>query len=123
MARQYLKHTVCLTLLLLSWSIAQAQAAPEPEKEKIEALISRVSNLKDAKFIRNGKEYDVATAVRFLHGKWKAHDSAVKTARDFVDKVASASGTSGQAYHIRFNDGREMPSRDFLLGELKKLES
>ena len=123
MTHQNLKTLACLLVLLLGWSILQAQTAPEPEKEKIETLISRVSNLKDAKFIRNGTEYNVGTAVRFLRGKWKANDSDVKTARDFIDRVASASGTSGQPYHIRFKDGQEIPSRDFLLTELKKLET
>jgi hypothetical protein len=104
------------------WAV-RAQTTPAPEKEKIEALIRQVGELKDAKFIRNGSEYDVATAVRFLRGKWKANDKEVRTARDFIDKVASASGTSGKPYHIRFKDGREIASRDYLLAELKKQES
>ncbi|MGH7798526.1 MAG: DUF5329 family protein [Candidatus Binatia bacterium] len=123
MAHQNLKYIFCLSVFFLGCSIAQAQTAPEPEKKKIETLIGRVSDLQDATFIRNGTEYDVATAVRFLRGKWKANDSYVKTARDFIDKVASASGTSGKPYHIRFKDGQEIPSRDFLLTELQKLEA
>jgi uncharacterized protein DUF5329 len=119
-----------LTFLVLSlpgfsvtpWAVC-AQTTPAPEKEKIEALIHQVGELKDAKFIRNGSEYEVGTAVRFLRGKWKANDKEVRTARDFIDKVASASGTSGKPYHIRFKDGREIPSRDYLLAELKKQES
>jgi hypothetical protein len=100
-----------------------AQTAPEPEKKKIEALIKRVSELQDAQFVRNGRGYDVAAAVRFLRGKWKANDKEVKTARDFVDKIASSSGTSGKPYLIRFKDGREIPSREFLLAELKKQDA
>jgi hypothetical protein len=61
--------------------------------------------------------------VLFLRGKWEANDADVKTARDFIDKVASASGTSGKPYLIRFKDGRQTKSRDFLLAELRKLES
>ena len=123
-ARQNFKWVVCALVLLLGCSMARAQVAPpEPEKQKIEALINRVSDLKGAKFIRNGREYDVNTAVRFLRGKWKANDEEVRTARDFVDKVASISGTSGEPYHIRFQDGRETTSRNFLLAELRELES
>jgi hypothetical protein len=102
--------------------VAAGQSTPEIERQKIESLIDHVGELKDARFIRNGKEYDVAVAVRFLRGKWKANDKEVKTARDFVDKVASASGTSGKPYRIRFKDGREIASRDFLIAELKKQE-
>ena len=103
-------------------SFASAQSAPAAEKQKIEALIKQVGDLKDAKFVRNGWTYEPATAVRFLRGKWEANDAEVKTARDFIDKVASASGTSGKPYLIRFKDGREIKSQEFLLAELKKIE-
>ena len=104
-------------------AVVAGQTAPAAERQKIESLIKHVGELKDAKFIRNGTTHDVSTAVRFLRGKWEANDADVKTARDFIDKVASASGTSGKPYLIRFKDGRETESRDFLLAELKKIES
>jgi len=103
-------------------SFASAQSAPATEKQKIEVSIKQVGDLKDAKFVRNGWTYEPATAVRFLRGKWEANDAEVKTARDFIDKVASASGTSGKPYLIRFKDGREIKSQEFLLAELKKIE-
>jgi len=117
--------------LIFSWAlffgmllppVVAGQTAPAAERQKIESLIKQVGEIKDAKFIRNGSTYEVASAVRFLRSKWDANDSAVKTARDFIEKVASASGTSGKPYLIRFNDGREIKSRDYLLGELQKLE-
>lgn len=118
---QSLLLSILLSAALLP-ALAAAQTAPPAEKAKIEALIRRVSELQDAKFIRNGTEYDVSVAVRFLRGKWRANNSDVKSARDFVDKVGTASGTSGKPYLIRFKDGREIPSRDFLLTALKKQE-
>lgn len=114
--------SILLSAALLP-ALAAAQSVPPAEKAKIEALIHRVSELQDAKFIRNGTEYDVSVAVRFLRGKWRANDKGVKSARDFVDKVGTASGTSGKPYLIRFKDGREIPSRDFLLTALKKQEA
>jgi hypothetical protein len=104
-------------------SFVHAQNLAAPEKQKIDALIKHVGNLKDAKFVRNGSVYEPAIAVRFLRGKWDANKAEVKTVRDFIDKVATKSGTSGKPYLIRFNDGKEIPSREFLLAELKKLES
>ena len=100
----------------------RGQTAPAVERQKIEALIKQVGGLKDAKFVRNGSTYEPSTAVRFLRGKWEANDSAVKSARDFIEKVASASGTSGTPYLIRFKDGHEIKSREYLLAELQKLE-
>jgi hypothetical protein len=102
---------------------SRAQSAPGAEKQKIEALIKQVNDLKDANFVRNGSSYEPTTAVRFLRGKWEANDAQVTTAREFIDKVASVSSTSGKPYLIRFKDGRELKSRDFLLAELRKLES
>jgi hypothetical protein len=81
-----------------------------------------VRDLKDATFIRNGSAYNSKSAAIFLRRKWQANQSEVKTARDFIDKVASFSGTSGKPYLIRFKDGREVHSRDFLLARLKSAE-
>ncbi len=102
--------------------VVAGQTAPATERQKIESLIKQVGEIKDAKFIRNGAAYEVASAVRFLRGKWDANAAEVKSARDFIDKVASSSGTSGKPYLIRFKDGREVTSRAFLLAELNKLE-
>jgi uncharacterized protein DUF5329 len=122
---KFFKFAVLLTLALglAISSFVHAQALPVAERQKIEALIKYVGELKDAKFIRNGWSYNVSTAVRFLRGKWEVNDAQVKTAREFIDKIASFSGTSGNPYLIRFKDGKEIPSRDFLAAELQKIES
>ena len=115
--------TVLLLALLAVPSFLRAQTLPATENQKIEALIKHVGDLKDAKFIRNGSTYEPSSAVRFLRGKWNANKTEVITARDFIDKVASMSGTSGKPYLIRFKDGKEIKSSEFLLAELKKIES
>jgi hypothetical protein len=81
-----------------------------------------VRNLKDATFIRNGSAYNSKSAAIFLRRKWQANQSGVKTARDFIDKVADFSGTSGKPYLIHFKNGKEIHSREFLLARLKNLE-
>jgi len=108
--------TVALTLLA-------AQSLSPAERQKIESLIEQIGGLKDATFIRNGSNYSAVNAATFLRRKWEANDFRVKTARDFIDKLASFSGTSGKAYLIRFKDGKEIKSQDFLLAALKKLET
>ena len=108
---------------LLAPSFARAETLSAAEQQKIEALINLVGDLKGAKFVRNGSSYEPTTAVRFLRGKWDANKAGVKSARDFIDKVATKSETSGKPYLLRFNDGREIHSREFLLAELKKIEN
>jgi hypothetical protein len=112
---------------LLSLSIGTArllysQTIPPGEKQKIETLIKYVDEMSDAQFMRNGRPYDAKTAATFLRRKWKANDSEVKSAHDFIDKVATLSGTSGKPYIIRFKDGHEVKSRDVLLAELNRIE-
>jgi len=97
------------------------QKKPLSEKEKIEALIKHIEGLKDAKFVRNNTEYDAKAAATFLRGKWdNAKD--VKTAKDFIDKCATKSSTTGKDYLIRMKDGKEKKSADYLKDELKKIE-
>ena len=103
-------------------SFVRAQTLPMDEKQKIEALIKQVAALQDARFFRNGVSYSANTAVTFLQLKWQANTVNVKTASDFIDKIASISGI-GKPYMIHFKDGRDMLGRDFLLAELKKLDT
>jgi hypothetical protein len=114
--------SLAFVLPLLGVGHMAAASEPANETQKIEALIQNVRDSKDATFIRNGSSYSSKSAAIFLRRKWQANQSAVKTARDFIDKVASFSGTSGKPYLIRFKDGREVHSRDFLLARLKSVE-
>jgi len=113
--------------LLISTGLhAWEPALPAEEKAKIEKLIDHVKGLKDAVFIRNGVEYDAATAARFLQGKWDASAAEIKSAREFIDKAASMSSTTGKPYLIRLKrDGAtmELKSGEYLLEQLKKIES
>ena len=121
-----LSKIILATLLLLAGSGAplELRAAEKSgtEKEKIETLISQLETLKDATFIRNGSGYDGKIAARFLRGKWRAHEKEIKTATDFIDKVASVSGTTGRPYVIHFKHAGEIKCADYLKEQLKKLE-
>ena len=120
--RNHLGILAIVPLLLFEIQFANAASASAGETQKIEALIQEVRDLKDATFIRNGSAYNSKSAAIFLRRKWQANHSEVKTARDFIDRVATFSGTSGRPYLIRFKDGTEIQSRDFLMARLKTLE-
>ena len=111
------------TLLLAPQpSIAETTTSlPQAERQKIEALIVGVEKLDGAVFVRNGKEYQPATAAKFLRGKWQKHATRIKSAEDFIVKVASASSTTGRVYLVRFDDGREVPTATFLRARLAAL--
>lgn len=122
--RQRTQGLVIVLLLVtgITPALSGQSASPPSEREKIEAIIQYVGAMNDTKFVRNGSAYDAKTAATFLRRKWGANDAEVKTARDFIDKVASVSGTSGKPYMMRFKDGSEVKSRDFLMAVLDTIE-
>ena len=112
------RFIACLSFVLMP--TLNAAGAPPEEQKKIEALIAHIATLKKATFIRNGKEYDAASAAKFLRGKWEANDKEIKTAAAFIEKVATKSSTTGKAYRIRLEDGKETDCGPYLTGQLKK---
>lgn len=102
---------------------AANDAASESERRTIEALIASIAALGDATFIRNGSSYDAASAARFVREKWKSRESEVRSAEDFIEHVASVSSTTSKPYLIRYSDGREIKSADYLRAELARVRA
>ena len=98
-----------------------AQAAHLSEAQKIQALIHSVETLKGAVFIRNGSEYDAAKAAEHLRRKLDYAGSKIRTADQFIDKLATGSSMTGRPYQIRFADGRTVESAVFFREQLRKL--
>ena len=101
---------------------ASADAAPLTESRKIDLLIGHVGRLQGAAFIRNGKEYGPAEAAKHLQFKRAKAGDRVETAGDFIRLCASFSTVSGDAYLIRFADGRTRTAEDVLREELARIE-
>ena len=93
-------------------------AQSDVESKKIEFLLREVESLKGAKFWRNGSSYSPKQAADHLRTKWSKAGSAVKTAKDFIDKVASKSSMSGNAYEIELAGGTRTEARTFFYKKL-----
>ena len=102
---------------------AGATAAQLTEAQKIQSLIHSVETLRGAVFIRNGSEYDAAKAASHLRRKLDYAGDRIKTANQFIDKLATGSSMSGKPYKIRFADGRTVESAVFFREQLRKLEA
>jgi hypothetical protein len=116
---------IVLAILLVSLShsdFATATDLSPAEQKKIEVLVSCIEELTDGRFVRNGKDYSAAAAAEFLRRKWQTLRAEVCSAEDFIDRVASSSSTTGKPYLIRFGDGREVPSAEFLRAHLFKVQ-
>jgi len=116
-------RSIAAAAVALSVCSAALSAAdlPPAEEKQIEALIATIERMTDATFIRNGQPYGAAAAAEFLRRKWRHREAEVRSANDFIEKVASFSSTSGQPYRIRFSDGRETACSTFLRTELSTL--
>ena len=88
------------------------------EQRKIEYLIGSIANLHDARFIRNGTEYDSQRAADHLRVKLHYADGRVKTAEDFIVYCATGSSMTGGVYRIKFADGRLVATATFLRDKL-----
>ncbi|MHC4136165.1 MAG: DUF5329 family protein [Planctomycetota bacterium] len=83
------------------------------ERSRIEALIAAVESV-DVTFLRNDAEHDAVAAAAHLRRKWRHAGDRDLTAEEFIDKIASASSTTGRPYRIRERDGSVRDARDWL---------
>ena len=92
------------------------------EDEKIQKLISSLSELEDATFVRNGQPYGVEEAITHMQKKWEWKKAEIKTAEDFIRIVASRSSVTGEPYIIKLPDGTEIKSEDWFRKQLAIIE-
>jgi len=95
--------------------------APLSDVEKIQALIRTVEARKDLQFIRLDVAHSAREAANVLRIKLAFAGDRVKTVNDFIDHVATAT-QSGKPYYVRYPDGTEVTSAEFLRQELKRIE-
>jgi len=82
------------------------------ENYEIEYLLSFVGG-SDCIFIRNGGEYQAKEAREHLEMKYNHVKRHIKTAEDFIDKIASKSSLSGRKYEVRC-DGVKLQTSQWL---------
>lgn len=100
--------------------IKQQEPKKLTEQQKIENLIAFIAK-QDGVFIRNGSEYTPAQAAEHLRMKWRKAGGAIKTADDFIEKLASSSSMSGKPYQIKFKNGQVLNVGILLKAELKRM--
>jgi hypothetical protein len=115
-----MKKILVASFVILALFSGTLSAQDNIEKKKIEFLISSVENLKDAKFIRNGSEYNGQEAAKHLRMKLRRAGDHIQTADDFIRLCASKSYISGKPYMIRLSDGKTIKSEKYFREKLKE---
>jgi len=92
------------------------------ERARINYLLERVTK-SPYNLIRNNGRYSGKRGA--VHLKWKYYfrgGRSVKTAEEFIDRVATFSKRSGDPYLMEFPTRKRYPLRDLLLRELRELD-
>ena len=128
---RFFARVLALCLLALCSTLALAQAVTPTastvptvptEAQKIQMLIHNIEVMKDARFVRNGSDYDGTAAADHLRLKLRHAGDRIKTAQDFITYLATGSSFSGKPYLIRFSDGHEVESATYFHTMLAKIE-
>jgi enoyl-CoA hydratase/carnithine racemase len=111
-----------LLAFLLGTSALLAHATPSDAEDKlIDTLIQRVSKMSAMVFMRNGNEYTAADAAKHMQAKYDYFKKELATAEDFIERCASRSEMTGQAYKVKLNNGTVRDANEFLNSELRAM--
>jgi len=108
----------CLALAVLSPTVTVGQvAAPPPE---ISYLLNFIAT-SNCQFYRNGNWYTSMQAEAHLDEKLALINasSRVRTAEDFIEKVATKSALTSRPYLVRCTSGDAVAVNEWLRQELK----
>lgn len=117
---------IVTALLAPAWLwMPPAQAAP-PTSVQVEVsfLLGYVEG-SGCEFYRNGSWNDSRAAQAHLRDKYKVllARNLVDSAEQFIDRVATQSSLSGEAYRVRCNGGSTITSQQWLREELARLRT
>lgn len=114
--------------LVLSWCVAlnsacAAAPAPQPQQE-INYLLSFVGT-SGCIFYRNGSAYTSRKAEVHLRSKYEDASAIdhIRTAEEFIVRIASFSSLSGRPYRVQCNSGAETATADWLTAALLRFRS
>lgn len=121
-----LNHAVRVALLAVLLGALQLHAAspsPDPRGE-VELLLSRLA-ASGCQFRRNGSWHTAAEAQAHLRRKldYLVDRGALASAEQFIERAASRSSMSGQAYQVRCGSLAPVASGDWLRAELRALRA
>lgn len=98
------------------WSVVATAETPDTAAE-IEHLISAVGE-SGCTFVRNGKEHDAEAAEAHLRLKYRRGRTYATTAEAFIERLASKSSMSRQAYQMSCPALPPVASGDWLRARL-----
>lgn len=94
---------------------------PMTEADKIRALVE-VVRASELTFVQNGEVHTGAEAAAALEYRLHRVAAGLPTAKLFIERIGSGLLRAKHPDIVRLEDGTEVPLRDWLLGQLERLE-
>jgi uncharacterized protein DUF5329 len=112
-----------LVLGLSSMPVARAEP-PTSVQIEVNFLLGYIEG-SNCEFYRNGTWHDSKTAQTHLRTKYKylMARNLINTTEDFIERAATESSFSGQAYAVRCNGGAIVTSSQWLRDELARFRT
>jgi len=112
-----------LVLGLLSAPVARAEP-PTSVQIEVNFLLGYLEGSR-CEFYRNGTWHDSKAAQAHLRDKYKylVARNLVNTTEQFIERAATESSLSGQAYEVRCNGGAAVKSSQWLRDELARFRT
>jgi hypothetical protein len=122
--RNFLTLHGALLAAVLFPPLAQAATLPPAARDEIDSLLSRLA-ASGCQFRRNGTWYAAAEAQAHLRRKldYLVDKGVVASTEQFIERAASRSSVSGEAYQVRCGGNPPLTSGTWLYAELKVLRS
>jgi hypothetical protein len=116
-------HWVLLAALLMA-SLAHAATLPPAARVEIDSLLSRLAE-SGCQFRRNGTWYAAVEAQAHLRRKldYLVEKGEIASTEQFIERAASRSSVSGQAYQVKCEGNPPVQSGTWLYAELKALRA
>ena len=95
-----------VVLLVGLWAAVGSAGAADRADAEIEQILAAVGR-SGCTFVRNGTPHSAPDAEDHLRMKFRKGARYVKTAEDFIDRLASASSWTGKPYRVQCRDQPE----------------
>lgn len=92
------------------------------ELDRIATLLARLAS-SDLRFLRGSDECSGSEAAAHLRRKLDAEPTPIGTVEEFVHRIASRSSVTGEAYRVRFPDGRTRPAEEWLREQVRAIDA
>jgi Family of unknown function (DUF5329) len=118
-----IRRSIRSVLGLLSLPVARADA-PQAVQVEVNFLLGYVDGSGCA-FYRNGSWYDAKSAQTHLRDKYNylVARGLINTTTEFIERAATESSFSGQAYEVKCNGGGAVTSSQWLRDELARFRT